>query len=147
MTPTIVWTNTHTLARGLRDELLIYLDVPGVALTGETPPRVSIRVDAGQDGERLLGDAGPLQWTADRRLPNPSALRTQAERIVLATLDQLRKQFGPAQPKPPSRKRWDRQIEALADCRLRREMGAPAQSDGGRRTPRTGHSDRGCKKW
>lgn len=137
MNAQFAWRARHVLAQGMREELIIWLDVPGVALKGETAPRVTLRIDAGNDGARTLAPTGTLEWTADRRVSD--AQRAHAERLVCNLERKLRAEH-PAQaaPKPPSRDKWDRQRAALADYALRQSMGEPAPNDGARRArPRT----------
>lgn len=132
MSASFAWRWRHVLARGMREELLIWLDVPGVALKGETTPRVTLRIDAGNDGARTLAPTGTLEWTADRRLNDRQ--RTQAETLVRSLERTLRAQH-PVQDdaKPPSRDKWDRQRARLADYTLRQSMGEAAPNDGARR--------------
>lgn len=133
MSASFAWRWRHVLSRGMREELLIWLDVPGVALKGETAPRVTLRIDAGDDGARMLAPTGTLEWTADHRLND--CQRAQAEALV-RTLERTLRAQHPAQvaPKPPSRDKWDRQRAALADYALRQSMSEPAPNDGARRT-------------
>jgi hypothetical protein len=53
MIASIQWDWKHKLRAGMREEVLIWVDVPGVALKDEPCPRVSLRIDAGDDGARL----------------------------------------------------------------------------------------------
>lgn len=137
MIASIQWGWKHKLRAGMREEVLICVDVPGVALKDETPPRVSLRIDAGDDGARALGDASRIEWTADRRLPNPSALRTAAEKLVRDTEVELRN-ANPTQAAPAARVRdpWERHREAVSISTLRHAMGVPAPNDGGKQAPR-----------
>ncbi len=132
MSASFAWRWRHVLARGMREELLIWLDVPGVALKGETTPRVTLRIDAGNDGARMLAPTGTLEWTADQRLTNWQ--RARAEGLVRSLERTLRAQH-PVQDdaKPPSRDKWDRQRARLADYTLRQSMGEAAPNDGARR--------------
>lgn len=136
MIASIQWDWKHKLRAGMREEVLIWVDVPGVALKDEPPPRVSLRIDAGDDGARALGEASKLEWTADRRLPNPCALRTAAEKLVRDAEAELRK-ANPSQAAPAQRVRdpWERHREAVSASALRHAMGVPAPNDGGKRSP------------
>ena len=137
MIASIQWGWKHKLDAGMREEVLIWVDVPGVALKDEPLPRVSLRIDAGDDGARALCDASRLEWTADRRLPKKCALRTAAEKLVRDAEKELRK-ANPSQAAPALRVRdpWERHHEAVSISTLRHAMGIPAPNDGGKQAPR-----------
>lgn len=137
MIASIQWGWKHKLDAGMRERVLIWVDVPGVALKDEPLPRVSLRIDAGDDGARALGDASRLEWTADRRLPKKCALRTAAEKLVRDTEAELRN-ANPTQAAPAPRVRdpWVRHCEAVSASALRHAMGIPAPNDGGKQAPR-----------